>query len=134
MYLSTRKNALRKVVILSIGLETAAVALRVIPTIFYNPHHDSKQPPWYMIPCVHLGQICNAAVGPLVMATCTLLSATWFPSNERGTATSIAVIANNSKFFFVKCIQNSIHMVFLTSLTTTRSWQFHWFFWRICCK
>ena len=99
MYLSTRKNALRKVVILSIGLETAAVALRVIPTIFYNPHHDSKQPPWYMIPCVHLGQICNAAVGPLVMATCTLLSATWFPSNERGTATSIAVIANNSKFF-----------------------------------
>ena len=82
-----------------IGLETAAVALRVIPTIFYNPHHDSKQPPWYMIPCVHLGQICNAAVGPLVMATCTLLSATWFPSNERGTATSIAVIANNSKFF-----------------------------------
>ena len=34
----------------------------------------------------------NAAVGPLVMATCTLLSATWFPSKERGTATYCCII------------------------------------------
>eukprot|EP00943_MAST-04B_sp_MAST-4B-sp1_P001875 g1875.t1 len=93
MWISTQKKALRKVVLLSVFLETVAVAARAIPTLFYKP--NGKVPPWYTIPLVHLGQISNAAVGPLVMATCTLLSATWFPSKERGTATSIAVISNN---------------------------------------
>eukprot|EP00944_MAST-04C_sp_MAST-4C-sp1_P003600 g3600.t1 len=112
MWLATRKNALRRIVLLSVFLETAAVALRALPTLVFTPDQGNP-PPWYMIPCVHLGQICNAAVGPLVMATCTLLSASWFPAHERGTATSIAVVANNigsfTGFFGAFVVNDSVH-------------------------
>ena len=112
MWLATRKNALRRIVLLSVFLETAAVALRALPTLIFTPDQGNP-PPWYMIPCVHLGQICNAAVGPLVMATCTLLSASWFPAHERGTATSIAVVANNigsfTGFFGAFVVNDSVH-------------------------
>jgi MFS family permease len=41
-----------------------------------------------------VGQILNAAAGPLVMATPSLLASVWFPDHERTTATAIAVLAN----------------------------------------
>ena len=38
----------------------------------------------------NLGQIINAAVGPMVMAAPSLLSKVWFPQDERTFATAIA--------------------------------------------
>lgn len=43
---------------------------------------------------LHIGQILNAAGGPLCMGTESRLSCLWFRENERATATSIAVTSN----------------------------------------
>lgn len=39
---------------------------------------------------MHLGQILNAAVGPMVMAGPSLMSKVWFPQNQRTFATATA--------------------------------------------
>ena len=49
---------------------------------------------WELI-CLHSAQIVNAAVGPPVMASPSLLSAQWFPDDERNRATAVAILANN---------------------------------------
>jgi len=41
-----------------------------------------------------LGQFCNGLAGSVTQVIPTTLSKTWFPSNERTTATAIAVVAN----------------------------------------
>ena len=76
---------------LSAMLELLCVSLRAIPTLFF----ESGSPPFYVVPLVHVAQICNAAVGPLTMATPTLLSSVWFPEHERATATAVAIVSNN---------------------------------------
>ena len=42
----------------------------------------------------HLGQIFNGFAGPLAMSAGPLLSATWFPPNQRTTATAIQATSN----------------------------------------
>ena len=37
---------------------------------------------------VHVGQVLNGVVGPFMLSTPALMSATWFPHDERSTATS----------------------------------------------
>ncbi|CAF0842498.1 unnamed protein product [Rotaria sordida] len=44
--------------------------------------------------CIHIGQILNAACGPLVMAPVSQLSCLWFGPNERTRATTLAIVAN----------------------------------------
>jgi MFS family permease len=48
---------------------------------------------WYM--WLSCPEIVNAAVGPPVMASPSLLSAQWFPDHERNRATAAAILANN---------------------------------------
>ena len=59
-------------------------------------HVESIGPlrPWELA-CLHSAQIVNAAVGPPVMASPSLLSAQWFPDDERNRATAVAILANN---------------------------------------
>jgi len=42
---------------------------------------------------MHAGQVLNAIPGPLAMGIGPLLSASWFPANERTTATSLCAVA-----------------------------------------
>lgn len=91
MWLASKKNALKNCIMLSAVLELLCVSLRAIPTLFF----ESGSPPFYAVSFVHVAQICNAAVGPLTMATPTLLSSVWFPEHERATATAIAIVVNN---------------------------------------
>jgi hypothetical protein len=50
---------------------------------------------WIDVGCLHFAQIVNAAVGPPVMASPSLLSAQWFPDQERNRATAAAILSNN---------------------------------------
>ncbi|XP_064597135.1 solute carrier family 49 member 4 homolog [Liolophura sinensis] len=43
---------------------------------------------------MHSGQILNGFAGPIAMAGCTVISAVWFPPNQRTTATSIGAMCN----------------------------------------
>eukprot|EP00668_Euglena_longa_P046365 GGOE01062050.1.p1 GENE.GGOE01062050.1~~GGOE01062050.1.p1 ORF type:complete len:538 (+),score=67.89 GGOE01062050.1:162-1775(+) len=44
---------------------------------------------------IHISQLINATVGPLVMVTPSLLSAIWFPPSESTRATAAALLANS---------------------------------------
>ena len=71
------------------GFRDCMCTLRAFPTLFLK-----VAIPLLGLPLVHLAQICNAAVGPLTMAT-PLAASNWFPPKERDTATSVAILANN---------------------------------------
>ena len=43
---------------------------------------------------MHIGQICIGFAGPVMMAGPALLSATWFPPQQRVTSTAIAAAAS----------------------------------------
>ena len=95
MKFSRRENSLKTIVQASVALELCCCALRAIPTLFFDAGHPQ---PW-VVPMVHFAQILNAAVGPLSMATPTLLASLWFPEKERSTATAIAILSNNLGMF-----------------------------------
>lgn len=48
----------------------------------------------YATPLIHIGQILNGLAGPVAMAAAPVLSSTWFPPNQRTTATSIMTASN----------------------------------------
>jgi len=43
---------------------------------------------------IHIGQFCNGLAGPVAMSAGPVLSSTWFPMNQRTTATAILVASN----------------------------------------
>jgi len=47
---------------------------------------------------IHGGQLLNGFAGPVCMAAPPLISATWFPANQRTTATSLALLSGNIGF------------------------------------
>ena len=69
----------------------AACALRAIPTLF-PPALRRSQAGQLLL---HAGPIINAAAGPVVMSSPSLLSAMWFPPYRRATATSLAYLGGN---------------------------------------
>eukprot|EP01119_Soliformovum_irregulare_P010322 TRINITY_DN2538_c0_g1_i3.p1 TRINITY_DN2538_c0_g1~~TRINITY_DN2538_c0_g1_i3.p1 ORF type:complete len:459 (-),score=116.12 TRINITY_DN2538_c0_g1_i3:32-1408(-) len=81
------KGGLRKTLVIAAILDGIAGPLRCLALI--NPQA------WWAIYVVSLAQILNAAAGPMVMATPSKFSATWFGENERTTVTSIATTANS---------------------------------------
>jgi hypothetical protein len=96
MWLANQRFGLRKVVLLAAFLQGLCSILRVIPCIFPSSllaSHGGSGTAGIAI--IHIAQILNAASGPLVMATPTLLSQSWFGESERTTATAAAVLANN---------------------------------------
>eukprot|EP01105_Mastigella_eilhardi_P008246 TRINITY_DN2011_c0_g1_i1.p2 TRINITY_DN2011_c0_g1~~TRINITY_DN2011_c0_g1_i1.p2 ORF type:complete len:403 (+),score=102.26 TRINITY_DN2011_c0_g1_i1:210-1418(+) len=50
---------------------------------------------WVAIAIITAGQCINGAVGPLVLASPSKLSSTWFPQHQRTTATAIAFLCNS---------------------------------------
>lgn len=90
-WLLTKPNGLRRTVLLSaLGILVGSF-LRSIPSFVGSAFCKTA----YAVAFLHMGQIVNAAVGPLVMASPSKLSAVWFPDNERTTATAIGAMANN---------------------------------------
>jgi len=70
-----------------------AALIRILPSIIFqrtSPNFDT-----IALPFIHVGQILNAACGPLVMAPVSQISSVWFAPHERTRATTIAVLSNN---------------------------------------
>eukprot|EP01121_Diplochlamys_sp_Union-15-3_P013813 TRINITY_DN4338_c0_g2_i1.p1 TRINITY_DN4338_c0_g2~~TRINITY_DN4338_c0_g2_i1.p1 ORF type:complete len:288 (-),score=33.69 TRINITY_DN4338_c0_g2_i1:70-933(-) len=81
-WLLTKENGLRYNTVLGSGLMAAGAILRCVSLI--NPKHSSS------ILIISLGQILNAAAGPMAMAPVSHLSARWFGESERTIATSVS--------------------------------------------
>ncbi|CAF0785698.1 unnamed protein product [Adineta ricciae] len=91
--LLNKHHGLRNCVIILALVDFVAALVRVLPVVITtpsSPHFSS-----IALPFLHMGQILNAACGPLVMAPVSQLSCLWFAPNERTRATTIAIMANN---------------------------------------
>lgn len=91
-YLSQWREGLRSSLLVVTIITTLAMGLRCLPTLLYSPSdprlHDTS------IPALYISHIINAACAPTVMASVTSLTSTWFGEQERGKATSCAVLSN----------------------------------------
>ena len=76
--------------ILGAAFVFAGTVIRSIPCFCSQSFRQS----FPAIMMLHVGQMLNAAGGPLCMGTESRLSCLWFRENERATSTSIAVTAN----------------------------------------
>jgi len=85
-WIMNQKGGLRRIILLGAVLCGIAGAIRCLTIL--NPTA------WWSLPVVSIGQILNAAVGPLVMASPSKLSASWFGEHERTAVTCIATLAN----------------------------------------
>ncbi len=75
------------------GLQWSAVVSAVLIAVGCGLRCITSQPTsatWL----IHIGQILNGFPGPVAMGGAPLLSATWFPVNQRITATAICTIFN----------------------------------------
>ena len=89
-WMLTKQDGLRKSVLLGAFLSFLGASIRCVPT-FLADHTTDR---WYVLFCVHFGQVLNALVGPLVQASPSYLSVNWFADGERATATAIGTISN----------------------------------------
>lgn len=81
-------TGLRRSVVWASLLCFAASLLRALPAIMTNSSRAEHAE--LILALTHIAQIINAAVAPLVVASPSFLSLTWFPETERNTATAIA--------------------------------------------
>jgi hypothetical protein len=91
-YLLSRRNGLRRSIILGASMCLFASVVRSLPILLGQSGRAAR--PWLGLALAHLGQTTNAAVAPLVVASPAYLSLVWFPVSQRNTATSIANVAN----------------------------------------
>jgi sugar phosphate permease len=91
--LLNRPNGLRHCVIILAITDFLAALSRIVPSLILkstDPNFNSVA-----LPFIHIGQILNAACGPLAMAPVSQLSCLWFAPHERTRATTIAIFTNN---------------------------------------
>ena len=89
--LLNKRHGLRRTVILLAITDFIAIFLRIFPTMIISPSN-----PYFTsisLLFIHIGQVLNAACGPLVMAPVSQLSCLWFKSDERTRATTVAIMA-----------------------------------------
>jgi hypothetical protein len=91
--LMNKHHGLRRVVILLAITDFVGALVRVIPIVITSPTSPNFSS--ISLPFLHIGQILNAACGPLVMAPVSQLSCLWFAPHERTRATTFAILANN---------------------------------------
>ena len=91
--LLNKPSGLRKCVLMLAVTGFLGAACRLIPSIITTP--SSPDFSKITLPFLHVGQILNAACGPLVMAPVSQLSCLWFAPHERTRATTVAIFANN---------------------------------------
>ncbi|CAF3386010.1 unnamed protein product [Rotaria socialis] len=91
--LLNKHNGLRRCILLLSIVDFLAALVRILPIVITKPSSPNFSS--ISLPFLHLGQILNAACGPLVMAPVSQLSCLWFAPHERTRATTVAVLANN---------------------------------------
>ena len=92
--LLNRPSGLRYCVIILAVTDFIAALFRILPSIITMATTNTGASS-IALPFIHIGQILNAACGPLVMAPVSQLSCLWFAPHERTRATTFAIVANN---------------------------------------
>ncbi|CAF1533033.1 unnamed protein product [Adineta ricciae] len=90
--LLNQANGLRYCVLLLAIADFFGALSRILPSIIFSSSHPNFSS--FALPFIHVGQILNAACGPLVMAPVSQLSCLWFAPHERTRATTVAIFAN----------------------------------------
>jgi FLVCR family MFS transporter len=88
-------NGLRRCIILLAITDFLAALVRIIPSIIVASSSLHSNINSIALPFIHIGQILNAACGPLVMAPVSQISCLWFPPHERTRATTVAIVTHN---------------------------------------
>jgi hypothetical protein len=91
--LMNKHHGLRRCVILLAITGFAAALVRVIPIVITSPTSPNFSS--ISLPFLHIGQILNAACGPLAMAPVSQLPCLWFAPHERTRATTFTVVTHN---------------------------------------
>lgn len=89
LLLNTR-HGLRKCVLIFAIVCLLAACLRLVPLLITSPTNSNFHD--IALPFLHIGQILNAATGPIAMALVSQLSCIWFAPNERTRATTLAIL------------------------------------------
>jgi nitrate/nitrite transporter NarK len=89
--LLSQPNGLRRTMRLVAVLTFGCCAVRLVPSLLTAKQRRSVGAHWVL----HAAQALNAAAGPLIMGSCSHLSATWFPPEQRATATAVAYCGGN---------------------------------------
>eukprot|EP00051_Salpingoeca_urceolata_P010437 m.127720 g.127720 ORF g.127720 m.127720 type:complete len:475 (-) comp16714_c0_seq3:157-1581(-) len=90
-WLLARPGGIRVCLIASSVMCVATCVIRLVPCWLSEETRKS----WHGLAFLHTGQIIAAAVGPLVMAAPSRLSAVWFPPNRRAVATAVAYLGGS---------------------------------------
>jgi hypothetical protein len=91
--LLNRHRGLQRCIHLLALTDFFAALIRLIPTVIIKS--SSQHFTSISLVFLHVGQIFNAACGPLVMVPVSQLSSLWFAPHERTRATTVAIFANN---------------------------------------
>ena len=91
--LLNRPNGLRHCVMLVATIEFLAALSRILPSIIVKSSDSNFNS--IALPFIHIGQILNAACGPLVIVPVSQLSCLWFAPHERTRATTVAIFASS---------------------------------------
>lgn len=86
--LSSRRDGLRLSVILASVLCLLSSIVRLLPLWLPASSRSGA------LAAIHIGQLMNGMVAPLVVASPSYLSLLWFPENSRNTATAIGNVSN----------------------------------------
>lgn len=92
-FLLNKRNGLRRTVIIIAIAGLVAALLRAIPSFATSPSNPRFTT--IALPFLHVGQILNAACGPLTMVPVSQLSCMWFGSDERTRATTLAITTHS---------------------------------------
>jgi len=85
------KHGLQRSLKIAAGLELCCVAFRTIPVLLSE---NLRSQSWILI-LLNAAQMLNGVAGPFVMGCPLLLSAMWFPEEQRATATTVGVVLGN---------------------------------------
>jgi hypothetical protein len=91
--LLNKHHGLRRCVILLAIIDFIGALVRIIPIVLTSP--SSPNFSTISLPFLHVGQILNAACGPLASGAVSQLSCLWFAPHERTRATTVAIFASN---------------------------------------
>jgi hypothetical protein len=103
-YLVTLERGVHSAVVHAAVLSALGAALRCVPTLVHKPSGAAGRI------LLHAAHCVNAMSGPLVLATPSAVSATWFPARQRAIATGLALAANAAGFAAAFTIGPSIKL------------------------
>lgn len=93
-WLLTKHRGFNRTAILGYFLTFAGSIVRAIPSVVPSRKGTDLRRGKGGLALLHVGQILNAAGGPIALGAATRMSAEWFPEGQRTRATAIVFVSN----------------------------------------